>query len=153
MKPPFSVMQRNYPKTESREVLFNEIGWTDLINNNAYWDTCAIRMSYALRRSGVSFAGGSMRATAGRIKGQIIEIRQRNLSRALAFLWGEPEKYSGEQAARDGIRKRAGVVSFFKISGGSGGHIDLVEPGKNGFPTCERSCYFTATSVWFWPLP
>ena len=152
MKPPFSVLQQNYPRTESREVLFTEIGWPDLIDNKAYWDTCAIRMSYALRLSQLPFASASMRAKAGKIKGQIIEIRQGDLSRALKLIWGKPEICSGEREARDAIGQRKGMVSFFKIRGGSGGHIDLVEPGINGFLECARSCYFTANSVWFWPL-
>jgi len=153
MKPNFSTVQRNYPKTESQEALFTEIGWTDLLGKDAYKDTCAIRMSYALRLSGVQFMGGSMQAKAGRIKGQTIQIRQGDLSRALKTLWGEPEIYKGERAARDGIDKRNGMVSFFRIEGGNGGHIDLVELGPNGFLACERSCYFSATTVWFWELP
>lgn len=153
MKPSFYQVQRNYPKTDSRETLFTEIGWPDLIDNKAYWDTCAIRMSYALRLAGVPFMSGSMRAKAGKIKGQIIEIRQGDLSRSLKTIWGKPEMYKSERAARDGIDPRKGVVSFFRISGGNGGHIDLVEPGRNGFLECERSCYFSAGEVWFWELP
>ena len=153
MKPSFSEVQRKYPKTESREALFTEIGWTGLIDNNSYWDTCAIRMSYALRLARVPFVSGNMRAKAGKIKGQLIQIRQGDLSRALKTLWGAPEIYRGERAARDGIGARKGLVSFFRISGGNGGHIDLVEPGPNGFLACERSCYFSAVMVWFWELP
>lgn len=79
MKPRFSVINQNYPAKESREMLFTEIGWPDLIDNKAFWDTCAIRMSYALRLSSVPFIGGSMRAKAGRIKGNIIQIRQADI--------------------------------------------------------------------------
>ncbi len=45
MKPPYAVLRQHYPRTETGEVLFTEIGWPDLINNMAFWDTCAIRMS------------------------------------------------------------------------------------------------------------
>jgi hypothetical protein len=153
MKPRFSTMQQNYPATESQEALYTEIGWTDLLGKDAYKDTCAVRMSYALRLSDVQFMGASMRAKAGKIKGQTIQIRQGDLSQALKALWGEPEIYKGGKAAQTGIGKRKGVVSFFKIEGGSGGHIDLVEPGSNGNLQCERSCYFSAVTVWFWELP
>lgn len=153
MKPSFFRLQKNYPKTESQEALFTEIGWADLLGKDAYKDTCAIRMSYALRLTGVQFLGGNMRAKEGKIKGQTIQIRQGELSRALIMLWGEPEIYKGERAARDGIGTRKGMVSFFRIEGGSGGHIDLVESGRNGFLECERSCYFSAVTIWFWELP
>ena len=149
MKPRFAVMQRNYPKAEPQKELFTEIGWTDLLGKDAYKDTCAIRMSYALRLSGVQFMGGGMRAKAGKIKGQTIQIRQGDMSRALKRLWGEPEIYKGERDARAGIGSRKGVVSFFRIEGGNGGHIDLVEMDPNGFLSCERSCYFSAVTVWF----
>jgi len=152
MRPTYALLSSNYPAKESREVFFTEIGWPDLIDNMAFWDTCAIRMSYALRLSSVPFSSGNMRAKAGKIKGQIIQIRQGDLSRDLERLWGAPEIYKGERAARDGIGNRKGVVSFFRIKGGNGGHIDLVKLGENGFHVCERACAFSALIVWFWEL-
>lgn len=152
MKPPYAVLRQNYPRSETREVLFTEIGWPDLINNMAFWDTCAIRMSYGLRLSKVPFLGGGMRAKAGKIKGEFIQIRQADLSKALKQLWGEPEIYKSAQAARDGIGTRKEVVSFFRIEGGNGGHIDLIAPGPNGFLDCARSCFFSAVTIWFWPF-
>ena len=152
MEPPFSRLQTCYPRKESREVLFNEIGWGDLIDNRAYWDTCAIRMSYALLRVGMSLSGGRMKVNAGKLKGKCIEPGQAKLSRMLEWAWGKPEVYKGEQAARDGIGRRHGVVSFFRIEGGNGGHIDLISMGDHGFLDCARSCFFSAATVWFWPL-
>lgn len=153
MKPPFSVINQHYPAKESREVLFTEIGWTDLIDNKAFWDTCAIRMSYALRLSSVPFASGSWRAKAGKIKGKAIQIRQADLSRELKRLWGAHEIYKGGHEARNSIGNRKGVVSFFRIEGGSGGHIDLVSLGPDGFQRCARACAFTALTISFWELP
>lgn len=153
MRPQFGVVYHNYPRLEKREELFAEIGWSDLNDNNAFKDTCAIRMSYALRLSMVPFHSGSMKAKTGKIAGQIIEIRHADLSRALEKIWGKPEIYKGERAARDGIDRRQGVVSFFRIEGGSGGHIDLIGPGPNGFLRCARTCQFSAVTIWFWELP
>lgn len=153
MKPLFSVINQNYPAKESREVLFTEIGWPDLIDNKAFWDTCAIRMSYALRLASVPFAGGNMRAKAGKIKGKVIQIRQADLSRELKRLWGAPEIYKGDREARKAIGNRKGVVSFFRIEGGNGGHIDLVSLGPDGYQRCARACAFSALTVWFWELP
>lgn len=88
MKPQFGVMYQNYPRLEKRQVLLTEMGWADLNDNKAFKDTCAIRMSYALRLSSVSFHSGTMKAKAGKVEGKIIEIRHADLSRALENLWG-----------------------------------------------------------------
>lgn len=69
MKPPYAVLRKNYPRSETCEALFIEIGWPDLINNMAFWDTCAIQMSYGLRLSTLPFLSGGMRAKARKIKG------------------------------------------------------------------------------------
>jgi hypothetical protein len=152
MKPPLIPMWNNYPRSEKREPLFAELGWSDIANNPSYKDTCAIRMSIALLRCGMTIPGASMRVHAGKLKGQRIEQRQHRLSDALKFLWGQPEVYDSEKAAKDGIGSRSGVVSFFRIAGGPGGHIDLIHPGPYGFLECARSCFFGCWEIWFWPL-
>ncbi|WP_426195025.1 T6SS effector amidase Tae4 family protein [Massilia sp. DWR3-1-1] len=155
MKPTFDALMQAYPRTTMRDELFTEIGWNDLTNNPAYGDTCAIRVSYGLLRAGVMLPGARMKINGGQVKGKYIEPGQGKLSNILKILWGKPEVYKGEAAARAGIGRRHGVVSFFRIHGGGpadGGHIDLVWGGPSGFQTCARSCYFSATTVWFWPL-
>ncbi len=154
-RPNFDALKRVYPRTTDREKLFADIGWNDLVSNPAYWDTCAIRMSYGLLLAGVHLPGARMKAKGAVIPGKYIEPGQAKLSAILKRLWGAPEVYQGEKAARDGIGARQGVVSFFRIHGiteGSGGHIDLVWRGENGFSDCARSCYFSAVTTWFWPL-
>jgi hypothetical protein len=153
IKPAFQTLLQHFPRKTSREELFADIGWADLIGNKAYLDTCAIRMSYGLLRAGVHLPGARMRANAGPLKGQYIEPGQAKLSNILKGIWGAPEVYQGEAAAVDGMGSRAGVVSFFRISRGDGGHIDLIwlEPGRL-LQDCARSCYFSAVTIWFWPL-
>jgi hypothetical protein len=152
MRPFFSTLWSNYPRSEKREALYAELGWSDIANNPAYKDTCAIRMSVGLARAGVPLLGASMQAKAGRLKGQKLEPRQHTLSKILDHMWGRPEIYDSESAARAGIGQRSGVVSFFRIAGGPGGHIDLVHPGPYGFAECARSCFFGCWEIWFWPL-
>jgi Type VI secretion system (T6SS), amidase effector protein 4 len=152
MRPSFTLLRMGYPKSEKREALFESLGWSDIAQNPAYKDTCAIRMSIALSRAGVSLMGGTMKVQAGRLKGTRIETRQRALSEMLKRLWGEPEVYRTEKDATTAIGKRAGVISFFRIGGGPGGHIDLIYPGPFGFAECARSCYFGCWEIWFWPL-
>jgi hypothetical protein len=151
MKPNFQLLIRNYPR-DMREPLFTEIGWTDLIDNKTYWDTCAIRMSVGLLRVGMVLPGARMKANAGSLKSKYIEPGQAKLSNILKGLWGAPEVYKGKAAAQAGIGRRTGVVSFFQIEGGQGGHIDLIWRDGNDFHACARSCYFSAVTVWFWPL-
>jgi hypothetical protein len=153
MRPNFQRLVASYPGRQTREILFANIGWGDLIPNRAYLDTCAIRMSYGLLSAGVNLPGARMKAHAGTLKGRFIEPGQAKLSAILKTIWGAPEVYAGEVAARAGIGARTGVVSFFRISGGDGGHIDLIwkAPGS-AFQDCARSCYFSAVTIWFWPL-
>lgn len=154
IKPTFWALYMHFPRTTTREELFASIGWNDLVNSPAYWDTCAIRMSDALLNAGVHLPGARMKAKAGPISGKYIEPGQAKLSNILKRIWGAPEVYGSEAAARAGIGKRTGVVSFFRIRGGSGdgGHIDLIRMGDHGFQVCARSCFFKAVSIWFWPL-
>ena len=155
IRPRFSALKWSFPRTADRETLFADLGWNDLVSNPAYLDTCAIRMSYGLLLAGVALPGARMKAKGTTIAGKRIEPGQAKLSAILKRIWGAPEVYRGEPAARKGIGKRQGVVSFFRIhgiSGIAGGHIDLVWPGDNGFADCARSCYFSAAEVWFWPL-
>lgn len=152
MNPSFQVLRQLYPRKDSREVLFADIGWDDLVKDPAYWDTCAIRISVGLLRAGVALPGARMQAKAGTIKGKWIEPGQGKLSAILERLWGKAEIYKSEQAARAGIGQRNGVVSFFKIEGSNQGHVDLIAMGEHGFLDCARSCYFSAVTIWFWPL-
>lgn len=157
MRPLYSVVRHNYPTRGQYQhgQLLTLLGWDDLLNNPAFEDTCAMRMSYALASSGVVLSGARMMGKAGLVKGAPIEPGQADLSRILWRLWGEPERYRGEQAARGGIGKRSGVVSFFRIhldSSSNQGHIDLLEPRDNGFSECAMQCYFKAREIWFWPL-
>jgi hypothetical protein len=154
MRPLFSTVFGNYPKSEQREVLFARIGWSDVVKSKAFEDTCAIRISVALLGAGVMLPGARMKANAGSLKGKPIEPGQAKLSLILRRRWGEPEIYRGLMRAQEGIGQRSGVVSFFRIYGqpNDGGHIDLVRPGSHGFPECARSCFFMSVEVWFWPL-
>lgn len=150
IRPPFHLLSQSYPNTKP-EVLLADIGWNDLIGKKAYEDTCAIRLSYALLLAGVHLPGARMQAKAGKINGRYIEPGQAKLSNILKGIWGAPEVYASEASAEAGIGKRSGVVSFFRIRGGNGGHIDLIWT-QYSFQNCARHCYFTAATIWFWPL-
>lgn len=155
MKPSFQIVQQHYPKVGKREELYALIGWSDLVDNPAFLDTCAIRMSMGLLGAGITLPGARMVANEGALKGRRIEPGQARLSGILKRIWGKPEVFTDAQGANAGIGAKSGVVSFFRIHGGGpadGGHIDLIWPGPGGFLQCARSCYFNAIEIWFWPL-
>lgn len=118
MKPHFHVLKRNYPRREDvpRIELLKEIGWHDLINNVDYANTCAIRMSLALLRCGLSLPG-RMRINDGPYKGMLIEPGQAKLSTILAHnsFSGLREKYNMATAGKS-IGVQSGIVSFFRLS-------------------------------------
>ena len=157
MKPTFATLSNNYSSNRSisQDTLFKEIGWDDLIGNSAYANTCAIRVSLALIKSGINVRGRIV-IKKGPHKGKLIEPGQAKLSQLLAgisFL-GAPEKFKSADAEK-GIGHRRGVVSFWRIPGylnDGGGHIDLVSPALGGIRICGSSCFWNSQEVWFWEL-
>jgi hypothetical protein len=61
-RPRFSALMERYPRATRREEIVADIGSKDLVDNPAYEDTCAIRMSYALLKAGVMLPGARMKA-------------------------------------------------------------------------------------------
>lgn len=159
-RPLYAVLDRAYPRKSQGydwAKLFNSIGWDDLVGNMTYYNTCAIRVSIALLSAGYKFPG-RMPIKAGPLKGKRIAPGQRELSVILAHpsRLGPPEKYKSQAEAEAGIRRRHGIVSFFRIDASNPrsnlGHIDLVGPDRGGL-ACAGMCYFGAREIWFWPLP
>lgn len=155
---PVSVLVKNYPRKRAvpPSALFRELGWDDLIGNPNYENTCAIRVSLALIRSGITIPGGRMPIKKdGPFKGKKIEPGQVKLSAILSqpAMLGKPEKFSGPRAFLE-IGSRSGIVSFFRLTPGvyEGGHIDIVSPMLGGVGACGTSCYWTSAETWFWPL-
>jgi hypothetical protein len=154
---PFAVLMKAYPRKRDtdHDALFRLLGWDDLIPNPAYANTCAIRVSLALLRSGVHIPEGRLQIKAGTHKGKMIEPGQAKLSLILAkpSMLGKPEKYEHGKM-EDGVGDRSGIVSFFQLIPGlyMGGHIDIVSPVLGGIRACGTDCYWSAQEVWFWPL-
>ncbi|MBB5609454.1 MULTISPECIES: T6SS effector amidase Tae4 family protein [unclassified Janthinobacterium] len=156
MKPAFIKLRENYASVDAvdQAVLFGEIGWEDLIDKDNFNNTCAIRISLALIKSGVKLRG-RMAIRKGPFKGKLIEPGQARLAHMLASpaLFGKPERYTRE-AAVAGVGSRKGVAAFWRIPGylgGAGGHIDIVLPSV-GVTVCGSACYWTSAEVWFWEL-
>lgn len=155
----FEKLWQNYPGEEefNHDALFDYLGWSDL--KRKYRNTCAIRMSLCLLRSGVPVRG-RFRINRGPLEGKMIEPGQDKLSKYLDNILNPSVKMTKEN--RDELMKgRNGIISFMQIPGYDvdghlGGHIDLVKHGKflMVFDTldCAGSCDWQAKNYWFWPL-
>lgn len=156
MKPSFAKIKTTYPDkhTFPRDVLYQELGWGDLVNNPVYENTCAVRICVALIKLGMTLPGRLM-IKSGPHKGKMVEPGQAKLAHSLArpALLGAPEKCKMTDAHKV-IGNRRGIIAFFKIpSYRNGGHIDLIAPDLGGVQVCASACYWSASEVWFWPLP
>lgn len=159
----FAQLSHNYPTPDvyPHDALFDYIGWGDLKKNPAFLNTCAIRMSLCLIKSGVKFPG-RMAIKSGPYKGHMIEPGQVRLTNILASptLLGKPQVLT--RATRDdGLKDKQGMIAFMRIptyviDGALSGHIDLVQHGKIlwFFDTlnCADHCYWNSQEYWFWPL-
>ncbi|MFL6672400.1 MAG: T6SS effector amidase Tae4 family protein [Massilia sp.] len=154
---PFHVLMGNYPRRKEldHDALFREIGWDDLIKNDAYENTCATRVSLGLIKSGITIPGGRIAIKKGPFKGKRIEPGQASLSNILASpaMFGRSEKFATQQAPA-GIGQRSGIVSFFHLIPGlyEHGHIDIISPNLGSVQECGTDCYWKSAEVWFWEL-
>ena len=83
--------QMNFP-TEDRERFFKDMGWDDLIDNDAYENTCAMRVSVGLVKCGMTFPTGEIKILKGYDEGKRIKIRWIELEDVLKAEWGDPTK-------------------------------------------------------------
>lgn len=153
----YDAVRANYlsKKTISGNDLYLSIGRPEYANNAYMENTCAVRVSLALVGAGVKITPGHLEIKAGKFKGKQLEQGQMRLSAFLTRAWGSPEKFKSGNAARAGIGKRRGVISFFQLYGPSDrqGHIDLIAPGDEwNTLMCAGVCYWSAVEFWFWPL-
>lgn len=154
----FKTLQLNYPSSNpsspryvSQADLFNEIGWVEFLGNPNYSNTCAIRVSSAMVKTGVAVANGSHRILKGSFKGKRIEVGMKKLANIIeqSGRFGNAERYT--QNIYPHVKGRSGIIAFFTIPGyAGGGHIDLLD---GSFPDmrCESACY-ASQEVWFWPM-
>jgi hypothetical protein len=151
----YSILAMQFPTKEAvgKRRLYELIGHPEKAPDARWDNTCAVRLSLALVRSGMNVAPGYLTIQTGPYKGKRIESRQKELSDFLRRTWGMPEVYTGD-TARQGIGQRSGVISFFSLYGGSDrqGHIDLVGPNRYAEAACADDCYWSSAKVWFWPL-
>ena len=161
-KPLFATLYANHYSSDLNQVgryvdgtdVYTEIGYDidKLMKQDPnYRNTCATRMSMALMKSGVPMSG-RMKVKAGALKGRSIEPGAKLLADQLSqkHLLGKPQILKPSEALKK-LEGKQGVVFFWKMTGYSGGHIDLIKVDKAA-EVCSSRCYLTSGEIWFWPL-
>lgn len=161
MKPTYTDLKQNHYSSNELSTsfvdavaLFNEIGhnYDNLLKQSPdYVNTCAVRMSLALIKSGVNFVG-RIKIKEGPYKGKMIEPGAKLLADQLALptVLGKPDLVPPANAVSQ-LNGKKGVILFWKIAGYGGGHIDLIEASTT-LQICNSACYFSSKEIWFWPL-
>lgn len=161
MKPAYATLKSNHYSSNKysrafldSDQLYASLGYSlEALRrqNPDYVNTCAVRMSLALIKSGVHFFG-RMKVKDGPYKGKMIEPGAKLLADQLARpnAFGRPDLIPPSNAVSR-LNGKKGVILFWKIAGYGGGHIDLIESSTT-VQVCNSACYFSSKEIWFWPL-
>lgn len=138
----FAQLKSNFP-TEDRKPFFKAMGWDDLIDDDNYENTCAIRVSVCLVRLGMAFPNGKIKILKGDHKGKKIEIRWSELEAVLKAAWGTPTNVT--PTTDEACKSYQGVIVFEKLPDtGYPGHIDVLDgPNKK----CLHLDYFGSNKI------
>jgi hypothetical protein len=157
----FSTLKSNHYSSneyssdfKDKTEVYKEIGYdyeTLVKQNSQYKNTCAVRMSLALLKSGIHFDTPVSRLAIkeGTYKGRFVATGAKTLADELRKPNSLGEQMT-ETTAKKAMKTMSGIVLFHRISGYVGGHIDLIESGN----VCHSDCYFSdgLGELWFWPL-
>jgi hypothetical protein len=158
--PAFITLWNNHPNIK---------GDTPLLDKAVYDNQCAINLSAALMRSGMSLTGftGALSWEKDKPKYAIRAQELANwLSSPPSHLHVKPQKFGGKEAFEK-IRGKTGILFFQNYwgAGNQGDHIDLWNGHRlTHFRSIPQiylrigsfglgSDYRDSESVWFWALP
>ncbi|MDB5611588.1 MAG: hypothetical protein JWP25_8488 [Bradyrhizobium sp.] len=140
----FSTLWNNYPMEEPDD-LFNDVlggGWPALIGNPAYENTCTIRLSITLNRSGFKVPSSFGQKDGGLTdkNGDNIIIRVLTGEALVQSLfgdsyWGE-SRQPGTPIDMTDVPSETGILIYRVRAGDAAGHIDL---WKNN--DCRKDCH------------
>lgn len=146
---------RSYNRLDT-SALYESLGWGDLVDRPEWQNTCAVRMHLALLDANVQVPG-RFPVLKGTHAGSRIEVSQQRLAEKIerSGRFGSARVYSREEFLRkDGYKDVAGqtgIVSFQRMPGYPGGHIDLLDARSDW--NCLRQCYFNSGQIHFWQVP
>ncbi|MGR5485310.1 T6SS effector amidase Tae4 family protein [Vibrio alfacsensis] len=123
-----STLIANYP-TQSKAELYNELKgeWPSLINDENYTNTCAIRLSVALLKSGISIPNQYREAMTGEGKNLIIKVQ--TMSNFLTDTLGAPfwgmSKQPGQTLNLANTVPGPGILAYHVKWANATGHFDI----------------------------
>ncbi|MEZ9082610.1 T6SS effector amidase Tae4 family protein [Vibrio harveyi] len=123
-----STLIANYP-TQSKEQLFSELKgeWPSLINEDNYNNTCAIRLSIALLKSGIKIPAQYREAISGENDNLIIKVK--TMSDFLTDTLGAPfwgmSKQPGQTLDLATTVPGPGILAYHVKWKNATGHFDL----------------------------
>ena len=146
-------------KTDERKVLYEEVlkgGWPELVDDENYKNTCAIRMSIALNCSDLSltkeFSDGNLQDGNGKYICLKVPTIFKFLEEKLGTPWGMSKNPGQEFSLKDNLPDGKGIVlDTFPEDASAFGHVDLWN-GKECKYNCPELDANDAATVAFWKL-
>jgi hypothetical protein len=162
--PSFSTLLSNYPLPydirPDRTPVNSRIPVSDLNQETfLYYNQCAIRLSIALKKSGLDLSGAKNYSNPkGNPYGNGNILGAQNLAQLLKDKYlGPPEKFDGtKQDVQKLLSGRKGIIFFQNIvedgiRSYSNVHIELWDK-SHYMSSFDFKQMFGATVIWFWPL-
>lgn len=154
----FDALWDAYP-VEEREALFTRLGggWPQLVDDDSYANTCALRMTVALRACGESVPAG-LASGDGNLRdgeGQPLLIRVASMKAWLEQLLGPSSWGMSKEVGADidGLVPAHRGILLYRVPNGSdaSGHVDLWD-GSGCRKDCHSEFARSATTVELWYL-
>lgn len=124
----FAMLRKNYP-TSAKEELFKALGgdWPKLVADPAYKNTCAVRISVALKKSGVAIPTPFKEAIEG--DGSPLVLKVKTMSRLVTELFGPStwgmSKPPGGPFDLGNVPQETGIIAYHVDWKDATGHFDL----------------------------
>ncbi|WP_141688620.1 T6SS effector amidase Tae4 family protein [Bradyrhizobium paxllaeri] len=152
----FDNLWNNWP-TEARDVLFNSLGgnWPSLYPNDNYKNTCTIRFSVALNRSGYKVPASLSDGGHKDQEGNSIAVRVPTGESLARNFFGEPywgmNRNPGSPIDLTNVPRENGLLIYKVRVGDANGHVDLWK--KNDcLIDCHASFAAASYELAFWKL-
>lgn len=124
----FSKLESAYPKKERRE-FFADLGgeWPDLVDNDNYRNTCAVRLSVALKGAGISIPQRFKEAQDG--AGSPLVLKVVTMKDLITDQFGKQNwgmsKQPGVPIGPNDLPTSSGVIAYHVDWKDATGHFDL----------------------------
>lgn len=151
----YNTLVSNYP-TEDRPTLYNSLGgeWPSLISNPNYQNTCAVRLSIALRKSGVALPKASHEAMDN--SGNPIVLKVATMQSVVKELLGDStwgmSRQPGSHFDPSVIPDQKGIIVYHAHWKDATGHFDIWTGSDFYGPGNFQSLQENALDIELWGL-